>query len=74
MLFFVFIFRIKFTEMKGVSLMKTLKELLALKDEYKTLLAKLSELTEEELYQVTGGNPFIGLFVPPKKDTDSSQK
>ena len=38
--------------------MKTKEELNALKEEVKTLNAKLAELTEEEMEQVTGG------FVP----------
>lgn len=36
--------------------MKTVEELNALKEEFKTLTAKLAELTEEELSAVTGGN------------------
>ena len=36
--------------------MKTNEELNALKEEIETLKKKLSELTEEELKQVTGGN------------------
>ena len=36
--------------------MKTREELNALENELKTLNAKLAELTEEELKQVTGGD------------------
>ena len=36
--------------------MKTKKELNALKEEVETLNNKLTELTDEELEQVTGGN------------------
>ena len=36
--------------------MKTAEELNALKEEFKTLIAKLAELNEEELSEVTGGN------------------
>ena len=36
--------------------MKTAEELNALKEEFKTLTAKLAELSEEELSEVTGGN------------------
>ena len=37
--------------------MKTKEELNALKEEVKTLSRKLHELTDEELAQVSGGNP-----------------
>ena len=36
--------------------MKTAEELNAIKEEFKVLAAKLAELTEEELFAVTGGN------------------
>ena len=36
--------------------MKTAEELNTLREEFKTLTAKLAELTEEELSAVTGGN------------------
>ena len=38
--------------------MKTKEELCALKEEVEALNKKLHELTEEELAQVTGGNPW----------------
>ena len=44
--------------------MKTKEELNALKEEVETLNKKLSELTEEELAQVSGG----GLPVRDKRD------
>lgn len=67
--------------------MKTLEELLEIKNEYKALFAKLSalkneygalfaklsDLSEEELCQVTGGDSSIRLFVPPKKDDKFDQ-
>ena len=40
--------------------MKTKKELNEIKEEVEKLDTKLHELTEEELEQVTGGNPPIG--------------
>ena len=39
--------------------MKTKEELNALKEEVETLNAKLAELTDEELEQVTGGS-YVG--------------
>lgn len=42
--------------------MKTKEELKVIKEEVKTLNKKLTELTEEELEQVTGG--FFGLIMP----------
>ena len=41
--------------------MKTKEELNALKNEVKNLNAKLAELSEDELIEVTGGGPYLGL-------------
>ena len=48
--------------------MKTKEELKALKDEYQTLAAKLSELSEEELIMITGGEIAWGTDVAPDLD------
>lgn len=61
--------------------MKTKEELTVLKEEYETLNAKLAELTEDELKQVTGGTvvlhnmpkirpdeKYVMSFNPPKND------
>ena len=50
--------------------MKTKEELAVLKEEYKTLNRKLAELTDEELYQVTGGNAFCMTRDTGKKTLD----
>ena len=43
--------------------MKTKNELNAIKKEFEELNAKLRELTEEELKQVTGGSEFIPILL-----------
>ena len=48
--------------------MKTKEELNTLKEEYETLNAKLRELTEEELAEITGGITLHNL--PVKKEQD----
>lgn len=50
--------------------MKTKKELNALKEEVKALQKKLSELSEEELKQVAGGNT-AHIIEDVDKDLDS---
>ena len=50
--------------------MKTKEELDTLKEEIKTLNSKLSELTDAELAQVTGGLT-VQFDVPVKKDDDT---
>ena len=49
---------------------KTKEELNALKQEFESLSSKLAELSEEELSQVTGGNPIwaysVGVLMSPK--------
>ena len=56
------------------SVLKTLEELFALNNEFKSLFDKLSELTEEELQQVTGGIDIdeSTLFVPPRPTSGKS--
>ncbi len=51
--------------------MKTKEELKALKEEYRTLTAKLQELTEEELKLVTGGFDFS---IPDFKTPDQEKQ
>ena len=52
---------------------KTKEELNALKEEVETVNEKLTDLTEEELTQVSGGEneykicPYCGLYLPPYK-------
>ena len=50
--------------------MKTKEELNALKEEVETLNKKLTELSEEELAQVSGGRP----PVPPSPVAESVKK
>ena len=49
--------------------MKTKEELNTLKNEFKDLNAKLAELNEDELKEVTGGGgPYLGEMIKGKKE------